>query len=637
FSITNLANTFTGDITITGGRVNFSGDGSLGNASNDVTIDGGVFSTASNTSYTVSSGRVISLGDGAGSAINTQGTSILTVTNGLVNKIGETGNLVKQGAGTLSLIGANGYTGNTTISAGTLRFGGSSSLGSGNYSGNISIASGSQLLYESSASQNLSGTISGAGNVVISVGTVRLSGANSLTGGYTVKNGGVLNLTNNSSLNGASTLTLEAGSTIDNSSNGAISIGSNATKSITGSVTYLGSGNQTLTMGGGATSLTGVGGSVQFNVVSGELAFSSNTTSSGVSLEKDGVGTLTFTNLQSNALNGTTSVNQGTLRIVGNSSLGSNLISFDVQAGATLSLDGNLSWNGDYILRNNSQLIRQTSSVISANATYAANRTLTSADGLTNGKHTIQSGYTITATSDLFGSAPGVAVDDRIVMEDASSIRSTGTFSLHENKGVMLMGSATIGASEGQMLTIDSAISGEQGILEIGGTNANGAVTLNGANTYLGSTSVSSGTLLVNGSLASSQVTVASGAAFGGTGSIAGNLHFDEGSLLHIANLGQSFAVEGEISFGWQFGIADLTGVNWNDVQEGTYTIISTGQSFEGLVSNYGIDNTYWFGNGRGAYFETGSLAMVVIPEPSVAILTGLGALAMLRRRRSDS
>jgi autotransporter-associated beta strand protein len=405
------------------------------------------------------------------------------------------------------------------------------------------------------------------------------------------------------------------------------------TKFMTGSLTYLGTTGRNLTLGSGTTTLTG---NMTFNVNGGELTLGSSTTASGISLTKNGSGLLRFDGLESGVLTGTNTISSGTLRIVSNNNLGSGII-FDVGEQAALSLDGNLSWNGDYILRNNSQLIRQTNTVISANATYAANRTLTSADGLTNGKHTIQSGVTITATSDLFGSTPGTAVGDRIVMEDASSIRSTGTFSLNENKGVLLMGTATIGASAGQTLTINSDISGDEGIVEIGGTNADGVVAFNGANTYLGATTVSSGTLLVNGSLASQQVTVSAGAAFGGTGVIAGNIHFDEGALLSISNLEQSFTVDGEISFGGGFGIGSLTGLNWNAVQEGRYTLISTSQDFSGVVSNYGIDNTYWFGNGRGAYFETGSLAMVVIPEPSVAILTGLGALALLRRRRSDS
>ena len=41
FEITNTANTFTGDISINGGEARFTTDGSMGNAANDLIIDGG--------------------------------------------------------------------------------------------------------------------------------------------------------------------------------------------------------------------------------------------------------------------------------------------------------------------------------------------------------------------------------------------------------------------------------------------------------------------------------------------------------------------------------------------------------------------------------------------------------------------
>ncbi|WP_367114104.1 autotransporter-associated beta strand repeat-containing protein [Roseicyclus sp.] len=44
--------------------------------------------------------------------------------------ISGTGNLVKQGAGRLTLSGTNTYSGTTTINEGTLRIGDSSGLGS---------------------------------------------------------------------------------------------------------------------------------------------------------------------------------------------------------------------------------------------------------------------------------------------------------------------------------------------------------------------------------------------------------------------------------------------------------------------------------------------------------------------------
>ncbi len=64
----------------------------------------------------------------------------------------------------LTLAGVNTYSGDTTIGSGTLEIGGAGQLGSGSYAGAI-INSG-QLLYNSSASQLLSGPLSGTGTLV---------------------------------------------------------------------------------------------------------------------------------------------------------------------------------------------------------------------------------------------------------------------------------------------------------------------------------------------------------------------------------------------------------------------------------------------------------------------------------------
>lgn len=51
-------------------------------------------------------------------------------------------------------------------------------------------------------------------------------------------------------------------------------------------------------------------------------------------------------------------------------------------------------------------------------------------------------------------------------------------------------------------------------------------------------------------------------------------------------------------------------------------------------LDNFGLANGSPVVGGRSACFEDGSLKLVVIPEPSIALLGGLGVLALLRRRR---
>ena len=164
-----------------------------------------------------------------------------------------------------------------------------------------------------------------------------------------------------------------------------------------------------------------------------------------------------------------------------------------------------------------------------------------------------------------------------------------------------------------------------------------GTLTLSGTSTHSGPTLVSAGTLLVSGQLGSSDVTVEGGATFGGTGTIGGDLAFDAGSFLHIADLNDALTVSGTITFGTGFGIANLTNIDWDSLDLDTpYTLLSTTQTFSSSdISNFGLANASAVGTGRLAYFQNGSLQLVVIPEPGAALLGGLGGLLLLRRRRA--
>ena len=85
--------------------------------------------------------------------------------NTLSGVISGAGNLLKDtNTSTLSLSGVNTFTGNATISAGTLRISAAGQLGSGNYAG--LIADNGTLEYSSSAAQTFSGVISGTGNLL---------------------------------------------------------------------------------------------------------------------------------------------------------------------------------------------------------------------------------------------------------------------------------------------------------------------------------------------------------------------------------------------------------------------------------------------------------------------------------------
>ena len=98
------------------------------------------------------------------------------------------GGINKSGTGTLVLGGNTLYTGATTISAGTIEIGAAGRLGSGAYSANLT--NNSTFIYSGTNNQTLSGTISGAGNMIKNAAsTLTLSGNNSYSGTATINSG----------------------------------------------------------------------------------------------------------------------------------------------------------------------------------------------------------------------------------------------------------------------------------------------------------------------------------------------------------------------------------------------------------------------------------------------------------------
>ena len=97
----------------------------------------------------------------------------------------------------------------------------------------------------------------------------------------------------------------------------------------------------------------------------------------------------------------------------------------------------------------------------------------------------------------------------------------------------------------------------------------------------------------------------------------------------------KTFTVNGgSVSFGG-LSISDIFGLD-STVTNGVYTLIDGTASIDfSNVSNLGSLNPFDLGNSKSAYFQSGSLQLVVIPEPNLAaLLGGLGVLFILRRRR---
>ncbi len=129
--------------------------GGLGTA--DVTLDGGIVRAIRNNTnfFSTYGAQQITLGAGGG-FIDTNGYNI-----GIAPVMTGAGSLTKDGLGTLTLTGANSYSGGTTITAGILQ------LGNGGTSGSVvgNVANSGVLAFNRSDVVTFAGTIAGTGGV----------------------------------------------------------------------------------------------------------------------------------------------------------------------------------------------------------------------------------------------------------------------------------------------------------------------------------------------------------------------------------------------------------------------------------------------------------------------------------------
>ena len=226
-----------------------------------VTINGGTFSTAiaSGNGYSTNRGFTIGASGGTIDIPNTDNSNVVPIQS----VIAGTGALTKTGVGTLNLSGVNTYSGNTTVSAGTLQLGAANVIPDGSGKGDVSLtgtldlntyseginglsgagtvtsgASGAVTLTigNNDATSTFSGVIqNGSGTVSITKagnGTLTLSGANTYTGTTTVSAGtllitnttgsGAVSVSDGATLGGtgkigtkASTVSVDDGGTLD--------------------------------------------------------------------------------------------------------------------------------------------------------------------------------------------------------------------------------------------------------------------------------------------------------------------------------------------------------------------------------------------------------------------------------------
>lgn len=189
---------------------------------NDGTPLANTFTNNSNNTASFGTNVYFNSGGGGERSVTFGGSGNWQVNTALRFSNGPVMNIIKSGSGTLTLSGSNnsGSTpGGTTyaINAGILKVAGSGLLGASTLTG--TLANNAAFSFESSASQTISGVVSGTGSFGQTAGSLNLSAVNTysgpttLTGGtLTVSGSGSIESTSGITVNGATARYLHASS-----------------------------------------------------------------------------------------------------------------------------------------------------------------------------------------------------------------------------------------------------------------------------------------------------------------------------------------------------------------------------------------------------------------------------------------
>ncbi|NBN95311.1 MAG: hypothetical protein EBV31_06785, partial [Verrucomicrobia bacterium] len=260
---------------------------------------------------------------------------------------------------TLILEGINSFSGNFTISAGTVQVGTGSTTGT---LGTTSVINNAALVINRSNAYAVANAISGTGTLTVNgTGAITLSGNNSYSGATTVSSG-LVSLAHSNALGGVgagtsvssgASLELQGGITVGaealaisgtgNASNGAL-------RNFTGANTFGG----TVTLGGATTVQSDAGTLTLSNATSivadvndvtftgaGNTVVSGAITGSTAGLTKTGNGKLTLGG--NSTFQGAVNVNAGTVSVNGANGLGDATSGTVVATGASLELQGSVN------------------------------------------------------------------------------------------------------------------------------------------------------------------------------------------------------------------------------------------------------------------------------------------------------
>ncbi|MEX1049361.1 MAG: autotransporter-associated beta strand repeat-containing protein [Akkermansiaceae bacterium] len=545
-TLTATSSTYSGVTTISGGVLSVAtignGAGNLGAANSaaaNLVLNNG---TLRYTGATASTLRAFTLTAGATGTFDIT-TNNLTISGAAANT---TGALTKIGAGTLTLSGANGYTGTTTISGGVLSV---ATIGNGDVAGNLGQASnaaanlvlnnGTLKYTGATASTDRAFTLTAgatgtfeiaANNLTISGAAANTTGALTKTGAGTLTLGGA-NLYTGVTTVSAGVLRLDHAAALRG---GIGSTGGTSGLTIGGGVVGLGNGDFTRGLGTDVTQ-------VQFTGSGGFAAYTADRTVNlgGASAGVTWGSTASFLITAQNLILGWADADK-TVTFANSIDFGGAARTIQVENGSA-AVDATLSG-----VLSNGNLTKNGTGTLSLSAANTFSGAVTVSGGI------LQAGASSSVnTSGPFGAAGLISVGSGTAVDmagfsftsghnQAFSIRGTGV----SGKGAITNSSSTTSTIIGPITFAAAAtISGDAGLLNITGAivSANTAITLGGAtggsissvvagtrtvtkteagtwtlsgtNGYTGLTTVSAGTLAygVTDALSNGAVTVSGG------------------------------------------------------------------------------------------------------------------------------
>jgi autotransporter-associated beta strand protein len=501
-ALNGSGNSFTGNVSLNGAAILELGAVGATGTTNSLTFGAGATGKLSlngnNATLTGLSNNAGNVGtpiieNGSSSTNATLTLNIASGTNtfdGLIKNGGTpTLSLTKTGSGTLVLTNDNTFTGQTTVTAGTLQLGLSNGSSTGSIAGNIAVGASGTLNLNRTGKFSTLGILSGSGTLNLNYGQLELLGSNTFTGTAAISSGATLTIGTNASFSTSATIA-NAG-TLEYSKSGPYNIGAM-------------SGNGNLTI------LTGTASQIGNNSLKGTLTIA---TDAIYQLTTTGL----FTSITSIIDNGTLTIGDHATYTIAAPITGTGALSSNIGSGKVLYLTADNTYQGVTTVTTGTLNVGNGSSagslgtgavtvasvaelILSRSGETSLSNTITGAGKLTlgtSGKVNVTADNQINITGELkFGAIAGTSTHSTLdlsngsitvgslrVQTDAKTGGGTNNIIIGSGKSLDVKGLVTVGVDYGSSPITSLTMSG------LGTFNIGTSTSASNSNVVIGASS----------------------------------------------------------------------------------------------------------------------------------------------------